>query len=96
MKTCKLQVANDTMGGTLFHAYQDCTITHPTGKNITTRFDEIKTKDAQEAISFLTDRGVESKEIKVALNIMEDNGHDKAEFGMFGGFIMSSFTGVNQ
>lgn len=94
MKTCKINLSYDMMGNTVYRAHVDSTIAHPTGKNITTVLDEIITKDHDDVVSFLIDRGVDQNELVFALEEMEKHGHNKAGFGIMGTFISSWYEGA--
>lgn len=93
MKTCKLEIKTDLYGQETFVAYIDSVVIHPTGEKITTKLDEVTSLEREVVINFLEGKGVERKEAVFALNFLEESGHNKAYFGMLGGFVTSEFTG---
>lgn len=94
MKTCKLEIKEDIQGNDIYNAILESTIKHPTGKNIVTKLDEIRTAYPDQAIDFLVSYGVEYDEVLYAINEMTEKGHNQAGFGIFGSFISSWFEGV--
>lgn len=58
--------------------------------------ESFKSNDVNAVKTFLSSRGVYLEDINAALQIMEDEGHNKAEFGTFGSFTYSTFEGNAQ
>lgn len=96
LKSCKLFVKNEM--GTSSRRYEiHVNETRSIGEKVeTTKVDQISTFDAKIAVDFLTRHGVHQNEITYAGQAMDEMGHNVASFGFFGGFISSSFEGVNQ
>jgi hypothetical protein len=55
-----------------------------------------KTGYLVDIVNYLEEMGVDRYEMVDALEIMKENEHDTAHFGMMGTFIYSEFTGVKQ
>ena len=56
----------------------------------------VENKHLEVVKEFLLSEGVEPKDFDIALEEMNMRGDDTASFGMFGGFVLTMFTGVRQ
>lgn len=95
MKTCKIEILNDLRGNSVYLAYLESTVIHPTGQVISSKLHEFRSRSKLMVFDFLKEHGVDIEEAKFAIDHMVEVGHNEAGFGMMGTFISSWYSGVN-
>ena len=94
MKFCTLRVKNQG-AFPLFEVLVESVISNESNKRIdSTVVDKFQSFQVSEITEFISKYDVGAVEIEEALIVMEDQGHNVANFGYYGSFMYSAYEGV--
>lgn len=97
MKSCKLIVKNEGLPTQSF----EVVVTETTANDKKQKVDSeeianFRSPDINKVAAFMSKYDVTKHDLSDALKVMDDNGHNVANFGWFGGFVFSSYEGTVQ
>lgn len=92
MRSYVLHVKNQDAYNQTFRAAVRAT-TAQFEKIVSSEVSNFETESFEEVAAYFSKFGIMIDEIKYALEEMDDNGHNTADFGFMGRFLFSSFVG---
>jgi hypothetical protein len=93
MESCKLYIKNLGLSNQFYEfIFSRSTFDKSAGSIINEQIAKMEHYDLSQIRAFAESYGVEGKELNLAVEVMEENYHNVADFGIAGSFIFSEFT----